>query len=59
MPVLSAHVVVSDDTAAASCGNASVLDQLTACVGEHFDVEHSTFQIEPAGHGAHEHAGHD
>ena len=59
MPVLSAHVVVSEATAAASCGNASVLDQLAACVGDHFDLEHTTFQIEPAGHDAHEHAGHD
>ena len=55
MPVLSAHVVVSDAVATAGgCGDGSVLDRLAACVGDHFDVEHSTFQIEPAGHVAHE-----
>jgi len=58
MPVLSAHVVVCDSAASAACGNGSVLDQLANCVGDHFDVEHSTFQIEPSGHGAHEHAQH-
>ena len=58
MPVLSAHVVVCDSAASAACGNGSVLDQLANCVGDHFDVEHSTFQIEPSGHGAHEHAHH-
>jgi cobalt-zinc-cadmium efflux system protein len=55
MPVLSAHVVVSDAVVTAGgCGDGSVLDRLAACVGDHFDVEHSTFQIEPAGHVAHE-----
>ncbi len=58
MPVLSAHVVV-DSPSPVSCGADGVLDLLAACVGEHFDVEHSTFQIEPAGHGSHEHAAHD
>jgi cobalt-zinc-cadmium efflux system protein len=56
LPVLSAHVVVDD-----SCfrdGHApQVLDQLQDCVARHFpvSVEHSTFQLEPAGHAAHEH----
>jgi cobalt-zinc-cadmium efflux system protein len=56
LPVLSAHVVVDD-----SCfrdGHApQVLDQLQDCVAQHFpvSVEHSTFQLEPAGHAAHEH----
>jgi cobalt-zinc-cadmium efflux system protein len=55
MPVLSAHVVVSDAVVTAGgCGDGSVLDRLATCVGDHFDVEHSTFQIEPAGHVAHE-----
>ncbi|MGZ4592135.1 MAG: cation diffusion facilitator family transporter [Actinomycetes bacterium] len=58
MPVLSAHVVV-DSPAPVACGEHGVLDQLAACVGDHFDVAHSTFQIEPAGHGSHEHAAHD
>jgi len=60
MPVLSAHVVVSDAVVTAGgCGDGSVLDRLAACVGDHFDLDHSTFQIEPAGHVAHEPAPHD
>ncbi len=61
MPVLSAHVVIADGAAAAAagCGEGSVLDRLAACVGDHFDVEHSTFQIEPAAHSQHETAHHD
>jgi cobalt-zinc-cadmium efflux system protein len=55
MPVLSAHIVVSDAVVTAGgCGDGSVLDRLATCAGDHFDVEHSTFQIEPAGHVAHE-----
>jgi cobalt-zinc-cadmium efflux system protein len=30
------------------------LDQLQACLAGHFDVEHSTFQLEPASHADHE-----
>ena len=59
MPVLSVHVVVEPSAIVEPCGAAGVLDQLCACVGEHFDVEHSTFQLEPAGHDAHERASHD
>ena len=59
MPVLSAHVVVEPATMAVACGSNGILDRLGACVGDHFDVEHSTFQLEPAGHEAHEHAAHD
>ena len=47
--VLSAHVVVSDEDLAGP-----VLDQLGGCLTEHFDIEHSTFQIEPPGHRDHE-----
>ncbi len=57
MPVLSAHVVVSDD-ALADGGAARVLDALCGCLTDHFDVEHCTFQIEPASHAAHESATH-
>ncbi|GIE35436.1 cation transporter [Actinoplanes italicus] len=57
LPVLTAHVVVDD-----SCfhdGHApQLLDALQACLAGHFDVEHSTFQLEPAGHAGHEHATH-
>lgn len=52
-PVMSAHVVV-DDQALAACGTDGVLDSLSACLAEHFDVAHSTFQVEPVGHHAHE-----
>ena len=59
LPVLSAHVVVDD-----SCFHdghvPEMLDQLQQCVAEHFDVsvQHSTFQLEPAGHGSHETGAH-
>jgi cobalt-zinc-cadmium efflux system protein len=53
LPTLSAHVVVDD-----SCFNdghlPQLLDQLQACLVGHFDVEHSTFQLEPASHADHE-----
>jgi cobalt-zinc-cadmium efflux system protein len=58
LPVLSAHVVVdpgviTDDR----CG--VMLDRLQDCVRGHFDVEHSTFQLEPASHSAHERPMHE
>jgi len=53
LPALSAHVVIDD-----SCftdGHAPrLLDQFQACLAGHFDVEHSTFQLEAAAHGGHE-----
>jgi cobalt-zinc-cadmium efflux system protein len=56
-PVLSAHVVVDQDCFAD--GHApQLLDRLQACLAGHFDVEHSTFQLEPMGHDDHEHATH-
>ncbi|MEO6471806.1 MAG: cation diffusion facilitator family transporter [Aeromicrobium sp.] len=49
MPIMSAHVVVEDSVT--DMGQAEVvLDRLRSCLSEHFDVEHSTFQIEPQGH---------
>lgn len=57
LPALSAHIVLGED-----CfhdGHAPViLDQLQSCLAGHFDVEHSTFQLEPAGHAIHETATH-
>jgi cobalt-zinc-cadmium efflux system protein len=53
MPVLSAHVVVSREVLDAM-GHERVLHELQDCLGEHFDVEHCTFQLEPHGHAAHE-----
>jgi cobalt-zinc-cadmium efflux system protein len=47
--VLSAHVVVTDEAL-----GGPVLDQLGECLADHFDIEHSTFQIEPPGHRDHE-----
>ena len=58
LPVLSAHVVVSDGALAAAHGG-RVLDALGICLGDHFDMAHCTFQLEPAGHGAHEAPVHD
>jgi cobalt-zinc-cadmium efflux system protein len=57
LPVLSAHVVVTDECMAAGQAPA-LLDRLQACLAGHFDVEHSTFQIELVGHAAHEHGVH-
>ena len=48
LPVLSAHVVVTDEALAAGHGG-RVLDALCSCLGEHFDVEHCTFQLEARG----------
>ena len=56
-PVLSAHVVIAD-SALADGGGARVLDHLSDCLAGHFDVEHCTFQLEPASHLDHEHATH-
>ncbi len=53
MPVLSAHVIVRQD-ALDSVGYEKLLHELQGCLGEHFDVEHCTFQLEPSGHAAHE-----
>ncbi|QYX82765.1 cation diffusion facilitator family transporter [Streptomyces akebiae] len=53
MPVLSAHVVVSSDTLD-SIGHEKMLHDLQGCIGDHFDVEHCTFQLEPGGHAEHE-----
>jgi cobalt-zinc-cadmium efflux system protein len=49
MPVLSAHIVVSDPSA-----SGQVLDRLCECLRGHFDIDHSTIQVEPAGHRHHE-----
>jgi cobalt-zinc-cadmium efflux system protein len=57
LPVLTAHVVVDAD-----CfrdGHApQLLDRLQTCLAGHFDVAHSTFQLEPVGHTDHEHPTH-
>jgi cobalt-zinc-cadmium efflux system protein len=53
LPVLSVHVVVADDVLADG-GAPRILDALAECLDEHFEVEHCTFQLEPAGHADHE-----
>lgn len=50
---LSAHVIVENhcfDTG----HTPQILDALQSCLAEHFSLTHSTFQLEPASHGAHE-----
>jgi len=57
--VVSAHVVVGaarlrEDCAGDLGATGGVLDELTTCLAHHFDVAHSTFQLEPATHRDHE-----
>lgn len=49
MPVMSAHVVL-EDSVTELAGAHEILDRLRDCLSDHFDVEHSTFQIEPSDH---------
>jgi len=51
--VFSAHVVV-EPAVLSSGGSGALLDALCACLAGHFDVDHSTFQLEPAEHAEHE-----
>ncbi|WP_069812327.1 cation diffusion facilitator family transporter [Streptomyces sp. TP-A0874] len=53
LPVLSVHVVVTPETLD-RVGYERLLHDLQGCLGEHFDVEHCTFQLEPSGHAEHE-----
>jgi cobalt-zinc-cadmium efflux system protein len=57
LPVITAHVVVDEE-----CFHDGhlprLLDQLQACLVGHFDVAHSTFQFEAAGHLDHESSTH-
>ena len=52
-PVFSAHVVV-EKAVFAEGRTGALLDELGSCMAGHFDVEHSTFQLEPEEHAAHE-----
>lgn len=49
LPVLSAHIVVDEHITTMRQAHA-MLDHLDACLSEHFDVTHSTFQFEPIEH---------
>jgi cobalt-zinc-cadmium efflux system protein len=53
LPVLSVHIVVEPQVLADGT-SARMLDVLQECLSDHFDVEHSTFQLELAGHADHE-----
>ena len=57
LPALTAHVVVDDDCFRDGCGP-RILDELQRCLGGHFDIEHSTFQMEPSSHLDHEPGSH-
>ncbi|MET3567260.1 cobalt-zinc-cadmium efflux system protein [Leifsonia sp. 98AMF] len=52
-PVFSAHVVC-EPAVFREGRTGTLLDELSGCLTTHFDVEHSTFQLEPAEHAAHE-----
>jgi cobalt-zinc-cadmium efflux system protein len=56
MPMLSVHVTVTDQVLAER-GVGALLDEFSECVASHFEVQHATFQIEPATHRGHEHLG--
>jgi len=56
MPSLSAHVTVTQEAIDAH-GVGGILDRLADCTAEHFDVRHSTFQVEPETHRDHEDLG--
>jgi len=57
LPILTAHVVVTDECIG-SGEMGRVLDHLQGCLSGHFDVEHSTLQLEAIGHIDHELGGH-
>jgi cobalt-zinc-cadmium efflux system protein len=56
MPSLSAHVTVTDEVLA-EVGVGEMLDRLSGCTAEHFEVLHATFQVEPVSHREHEDLG--
>lgn len=58
MPVLMAHVVVRPAVLAQE-DRGQLLHRLQVCLGAHFDVAHSTLQLEPVGHEEGEGALHD
>lgn len=48
-PVFTAHVMVEQDVFV-NGQTGALLEKLASCLEGHFDVAHSTFQLEPAGH---------
>ena len=58
LPIFTAHVVLDDDCF--SDGHLiELLPAVQACLRDHFDVEHSTIQFEPASHSKDEYGLHD
>lgn len=59
VPAFSAHITVADAAEkAAEPDHHAILDELKACLREHFGVDHTTLQLEPRGHrrpGPHRH----
>lgn len=53
----SAHVIVDDDMWQSRTFH-EILDEVHACLNEHFDTNHCTIQLEPLRHTAHESAIH-
>jgi cobalt-zinc-cadmium efflux system protein len=51
--IFSAHVVVQQEVFERG-ESGRLLDRLSTCLSAHFDVDHSTFQLEPAEHAKHE-----
>lgn len=51
VPAFSAHVTVAD-AAWSERGYHAILDEVRACLHEHFDTEHVTLQLEPRSHEA-------
>ena len=49
VPAFSAHVTITDESWTEH-GYHAVLDELKACLMEHFDLAHSTLQLEPESH---------
>ena len=58
LPIFTAHIAVDDDCF--SDGHLiELLPAVQACLRDHFDVEHSTIQFEPASHSKDEYELHD
>ncbi len=58
VPAFSAHVTVAE-SAWEEYGYHAILDELKACLREHFHADHTTLQLEPEGHSSpatHRHA---
>jgi cobalt-zinc-cadmium efflux system protein len=51
--VVSAHVVMAENA-----DSGEILDRLGACLSGDFDIEHSTFQLEPSDRRQIEEVGH-